>query len=270
MNATVTLTASALGRRILQQPGEFVRLVLLEAARFGMPGQLVATLDELAASFGLYAAPPMSQTTFLGGPIVAWSGGHGMPTMERMPEIEALAYAQRAEVAFGVTLGAMIGPADIVCALNNCIAESKSEDIALVPPEYRKVYQWAAAKVRAELENMTPEEAARQLRFEFVPDADVLMPRGPLYATYVEVAQNIRRSAMAAIAPEKSPKAIAARVGDDVLRAIAKEIVQISPDGTSQSDKAKMVAQLEEVAESIRKSINAYRKLLVVEQPVAP
>ncbi len=244
------MTASALGRKIIANPGEFTRLVLLEAARFGMPGNLVAALDELAATLGLYDPLPPNQSAYLAAPLMQWRSHPDMPTHDRTPEIESLAMSQRAEVVFGATKGVMVGPAEIVVAMNNCITDE-------VPEGYRKVFDWASVRVCAELEGLTLADAATKLKCDLIPDDAVLKPRGQYYNTYVEIAQNLRRTTVAALHPTKTAKAIAAVTGLNLLEAI-----QIMQKKLTPGDNAEEAAHLEQLAATIERSIMSYQEFV--------
>ena len=104
----------------LGRTGPFLRLVLAEAAVYGMPAQVIATLDDVAAVLGFYDPLPVGQVAHLGGPLVQWRSSVQQPTFERITDVEALALKQRALIAFGgAPIDQMVGTAEIVCAMGN-------------------------------------------------------------------------------------------------------------------------------------------------------
>ena len=176
--------------------GNYLRLVLAEAAKFGMPGDVIAALDDIAALLGFYDPLPANQAAHIAGPIVQWRTHPDQPTFDRSPDVEALAYAQRALIAFsGGKPHHMVGTAEIVIAMGNII-EGES------PPEYYEVFTWASVDVLKTLTDQTEEEIFVQENrkdWKKITDAEVVEPGGRLYPTYQEVATSIRRFTIAAM-----------------------------------------------------------------------
>jgi hypothetical protein len=177
-------------RSPLTQSGKssnFLRLVLSEAASYGMPAQVVATLDDIAAMLGYYRPLPEGQAVHLAGPLVQWRTDRQQPVLERITEIEGLALKQRALVAFG---GAppdhRVGTAEIIVALSNC---HKS----FMPKPYYEIWAWACTTVMAHLTGENPEKIRKTNEWPQVFDNDVLRPGGRLHPTYTEIATSIRR-----------------------------------------------------------------------------
>ena len=176
--------------------GDFVRLVLAEAAQYGMPGNIVAMLDDVAAMLGFYAPMPLGQAAHVAGPIVNWRTSPEQPLFDRIREVEALAFKQRALLAFGAGKpGQMVGTAEILCAMGNII-EGDS------PPEYYEIFQWAGVDV---LKTLTGDSAEAILadpgkqNWKKIEDDEVVKPGGRLYPTYQNVCTSIRRYAIAAL-----------------------------------------------------------------------
>ncbi len=178
---------------IQKGPGPFLRLVLAEAGRYGMPQQVIATLDDVAAMIGFYDPLPKGQAAHLGGPVVTWRTDPRQPTMERVHDVERLALKQRALIAFGgAPADHQVGTAEIVVALGN-------GHKANVPPEFFDVFTWASVDVLATLQQRSPQSVREEKKWPEIPDADVLKPGGRLHATYVTIATEIRRQVIASI-----------------------------------------------------------------------
>jgi hypothetical protein len=169
------------------RPSSFLRLVLAEAASYGMPTQTVALLDDIAAMLGYYEPLPKGPAAHLAGPLVQWRTDRQQPVIERITEIEALSLKQRALVAFG---GAppdhRVGTAEIVTALSNCHKDH-------MPTEYYEVWAWASIDVLQHLSGESPDEIRKAKKWPLIFDNDVLRPGGRLHATYTEIATSIRR-----------------------------------------------------------------------------
>lgn len=174
--------------------GPFLRLVLAEAVRYGMPPQAIATLDDVAAMLGFYDPLPAGAAAQLAGPLGVWRTHPDQPIIERIAEVEGLAYKQRCLVAFG---GArpdhMVGTAEIVCAMGNLHKESG------IPKPYREIFEWATVDVLSMLTGDTPEEVRKAKKYPYVSDDEVLKPGGRLHSTYQEIATSLRRTVIAAM-----------------------------------------------------------------------
>jgi hypothetical protein len=182
------------------RPSTYLRLVLAEAGRYGMPGDMIAKLDDVAAMLGFYDPIPVGQAAHLAGPLILWRTHPGQPSFERIHDVEKLAYQQRALIAFGGGKpGQMVGSAEIVIAMGNLVEGT-------TPPEYYDVFQWASLDV---LKTLTDDSAETILadpgkkHWKLITDDDVLKPTGRLYTTYQTIATSIRREAIAAM--EKQP-----------------------------------------------------------------
>lgn len=181
----------------------FLRLVLAEALQFGMPAQVVATLDDIAALLGFYAPLSVGQAAHLAGPLVTWRTDRRQPTLERVSDVEALAMKQRALIAFGgAAPGHMVGTAEIVCALGNTHKET-------MPTPYYELWTWAATDVQHRLTDRPKEVIRKDHSWPAIGDEEVLQPGGRLHATYSEVATHIRRTAIAVVhgSPDEDPRA---------------------------------------------------------------
>jgi hypothetical protein len=220
---------------------QFLRLVLAEAASFGMPGHIIATLDDIAAMLGFYLPLPQGQAGHLGGPLVAWRTHPNQPLFESIHEVEALAYKQRALIAFGAGKpGQMVGTAEIVCACGN-IAEGTS------PPDYYEVFQWASLDVLSTLSGDTVEEILRdpnKSHWKLIPDDDVLQPAGRLYPTYQIMATSIRREAIAAFNQDpRHPRELLRPLAAVFVESHAKVLAEAEAEG------------LEPVAKALREAL---------------
>lgn len=171
--------------------GGFLRLVLAEAAGYGMPPEVVATLDDVAAMLGLYEPLPPGQASHLGGPIVQWRYDRKQQIHERIHDAERLALKQRALIAFGAApADHQIATAEIVCALGNCDKDN-------MPPEFYQVFCWASVDVLAHMTQQTPASIRKAKGWPEITDADVVKPGGRLHPTYVKIATDIRRMIIA-------------------------------------------------------------------------
>src|SRR5207237_350968 len=133
--------------------GPFLRLVLAEAASYGMPPQVVATLDDVAAMLGFYDPLPAGQAAHVAGPLVRWRTDRRQPTIERVTDVEALAFKQRCLIAFGgAASGHMVGTAEIVCAMGNL---HTAEEVR--PPKlYWELFHRDATHLMSELKRSSP------------------------------------------------------------------------------------------------------------------
>jgi hypothetical protein len=249
--------ARGLVQQLATHPNSLVRLILLEASRFGMPANLIALLDEIGAMLGFHPALPSNQLGYLAGPLSVWRTDPRMPTMERTPELEALAMKQRADVIFGQAGPAMIGPAEIVVAMGNLIDGT-------MPDAYRDLFHWAAARTMSELDGQTAEQWCADHKWPFVGNDDVLAPAGRLYGTYVEVAQSIRRQSAGAIQPDRHPRQAVLKVGEALHRLSTHEA-----DAAAAAGDTARAAALREHAEWVQRYLDeqAILPLPKAEQP---
>jgi hypothetical protein len=236
--------ARGLVQQLASHPNSLVRLILLEASRFGMPPNLIALLDEIGAMLGFHPALPSNQLGYLAGPLAVWRTDPRMPTMERSPELEGLAQKQRADVIFGQAGTAMVGPAEIVVAMGNLIDGT-------MPDAYRDLFHWAGARTMSELDGIGHQQWCTENKWPFVGDDDVLKPAGRLYGTYVEVAQSIRRMAASAVHPEHHPRQVGLSLGAALHRLITG--LQAEAEAAGLTDRAD---RLREHAELVRDYID--------------
>ena len=179
--ADIQAALTRFGNQLLENRNHFIRLALLEAARFGMPQATIA-LDDMAAALGFYPPLPTNQAAYLAGPFAAWQTDPKQPALDRLPEVEPLAVYDRASSAFGLfPPGMSVGPAEIVVAMCSLIQD-------LSPPDYYRLFQWAMARVKAQISGGTLAEAEEQAGWEHIPDEEVIVPGGSLYPTYQQAA----------------------------------------------------------------------------------
>lgn len=225
------------------QSGSFLRLVLAEAALYGMPPQIIATLDDVASMLGFYDPLPAGQSGALAGPVVQWRTDRRQPSFERIIDVEQLAMKQRALIAFG---GAppdhMVGTAEIVNAMINLHKDT-------IPDSYQPVFAWASCHVHREL---NPEIDLDKLRkdkgWPDVADADVLKPGGKHHPTYEEIAVNIRRSVIeAGRGGDNDPRYHLRPLAAHFLQAHTGYLKRAEEDGT-----ASEVRQLHRAVRTIR------------------
>jgi hypothetical protein len=185
------------------RPGNFLRLVLSEAAGWGMPGSVVMILDDLAALLGLYSPLPKGPAEYVAGPFTMWRTSPAQPSFERISEVEALATRQRSLIAFGGGRpGETVGTAEICIAMGNILANTS-------PPLYYEVFQWASLDV---LQILTGDSVEKILSdpgkkgWRDIPDNEVLKPGGRLYQVYTEIATCIRRDAIKNLKADANPR----------------------------------------------------------------
>lgn len=175
------------------RPGDFIRLTLALAAGYGMPGRTIALLDDVAAMLGMYEPLATGPAGHLAGPLIQWRSFPDQPTYTRVEDVEKLAFAQRALIAFGgAPSGQMVGTAEICCAMGNIIRKEH-------PPEYFDIYTWASLDVLQILLGVPKEELLKdesKKGWTIISDDEVLKPGGRLYDTYMEVCSVIRRDAI--------------------------------------------------------------------------
>ena len=144
------------------RPNAFVRLVLAEAAFYGMP------------------------------PRVVWRTHPKQPVLQRVQEVEQLAMKQRALIVFqSAPFGHLVGTAEIICATGNL-----HEDAGM-PDPYLQVFHWAAVDVLATLTGKSKETIWNEKGWAVVQDEEVLSSKGRYHPTYQEIATAIRRHIIA-------------------------------------------------------------------------
>ncbi len=183
--------------RLLESPlvqsgttGNFVRALLAEAGRCGMPLHTIALLADLAAMLGIGEPLPDTTMRALAGPVSMWRSHPDQPTHDNIVEVLELASHQRALLAFGGgPPGHMVGTAEIVVAMGNTAK-------GLNPEEFFEVFTWAAVDVLRQLTGDTADEIRAGKSWKLISDDDVLRPSGRLYETYQTTATTIRREAI--------------------------------------------------------------------------
>lgn len=195
-NTSAMLDVAEILRSPLAQsgsPGQFLRLVLAQAASFGMDGKSIALLDDVAAMLGYYNPLSPGQAAHLAGPLVNWRTHPNQPTYERVRDVEKLVFKQRALLAFGGgEPGQMVGTAEIVVACGNIMQGT-------MPSEYYEVFTWASLDVLSILTGDSKETILKdpgKKDWKLILDDEVLRPSGRLYKTYQEMATSIRRDAI--------------------------------------------------------------------------
>lgn len=219
------------GNQLLENRNHFIRLVLLEEARFGMPQATIAMLDDMAAALGFYPPLPTNQAAYLAGPFAMWREHPNQPTLDQMPEVHPLAVFDRASSAFGLfPPGMSVGPAEIVVAMCSLIHD-------LSPPDYYRLFQWAMARVKAQISGCTLAEAEEQAGWEHIPDEEVIVPGGPLYPTYQQAARGIREAAITGEdgEPQPSPRALAQRFCLEMANGAAAKCLEATVAGDTQA-----------------------------------
>jgi hypothetical protein len=212
------------------RPGNFLRLCLAETANYGVPGHILATLDDLAAMLGLYDPLPKGPAEHLASPFTMWRTHPSQPTMERVHDVEKLAYAQRATIAFGGgRSGETVGTGEILIACGNIL---KGES----PPEYFDVFTWAALDCLRIITGETTEKILSdpgKRGWTIIPDKEVLIPGGRLYQTYQTIATSIRRDAIAALSKDSNPRARLLPFARQFLEANARVRATAIEDGNA-------------------------------------
>ena len=210
------------------RPEPYLRLVLAEAASYGMPPQVVATLDDIAAMMGFYEPLPDGQAHWMGSTVMPnWQYDRRASSVERITDVEALALKQRAMIAFGhMPPGHLCGTAEIVCAMGNLTENS-------IPKPFFEVFQWATVDVQATLTDKTPAEIRQERNWPEILDSDVIRPGGRLNATYQQIATLIRREVIAAM--RENPRAhrkLLKPFASDMLELNQKLIAEAKAEGT--------------------------------------
>jgi hypothetical protein len=225
--------------------GNFLRLVLAEAGAYGMPGDVIAMLDDVAAMLGFYKPISQGQAAHLAGPLVNWRTHPNQPTFERIHDVEKLAFSQRALIAFGGGKpGQMVGTAEIVIAMGNLVQGTN-------PPEYYDVFQWASLDVLKTLTGDSEETILAnpgKRHWKKIANDEVLKPSGPLYSTYQTIATSIRREAIAAMDQQANhPR--------NLLRPIAARFIEAHTQVRREAEAeglSHVVQQLDEAVVTIR------------------
>lgn len=187
-------------------PENFLRLVLAQAGGFGVPPDVIATLDDLAAMLGYYDPLPKGPAEHLAGPFINWRAHPNQPTFERVQDVERLAFKQRALIAFGAGRpNETVGTAELCIAMGNLLKADEQ-----VPMDYQEVFWWAALDVLPVITGRSVESLLRdpeKRHWKIIPDRDVLTPGGRLYGTYVDLATSIRRTVVDGLERGTSPRA---------------------------------------------------------------
>ena len=225
--------------------GSYLRLVLAEAARWGMPGFTISLLDDVAAMLGFYQPLPKGPAAHVTGPLVSWRTHPEQPNFERIHDVEKLAFSQRALIAFGGGRpGHMIGTAEIVIACGNILQGAS-------PPEYLQIFQWASLDVLSIITGHTPETILAdpsKKHWKRIPDEDVLRPGGRLYKTYETIATSIRREAIAAMAGRSdNPRELLRPLAVVFLKSHLKTRARLEEAGSPE-----IIARLDETCQVIR------------------
>jgi hypothetical protein len=177
---------------------QFIRLVLAQAAAYGMPTQIVALIDDCAAILGLYDPLPETVRTQMAGPFATWRSHANQPSIDHIEDVERLARKQRVLIAFnGFEPDHMVGPAEIVVAMSNMHKDR-------MPPAYWEVFTWASAHTWAALKYAGSRSEARrkicdERKWPWIEDAEVLLPGGRLNQTYSEMVTTMRRTSIKGI-----------------------------------------------------------------------
>lgn len=238
------------------EQGPFLRLVLAEAASYGMPPLVVATLDDIAAMLGMYHPVSSGQSAYMAGPFSTWRSDRRQPTNERLPELEQLALKQRALIVFGGgPEGHLVGTAEIVLAMGNTHRE-------LVPEPDWEVFRWAAADAMSKLLGISPARYCDNQEWTSVPkDDDVLKPGGKYNETYQKLADTIRRAAIGGLKGDPdAPRAM--------LRPLAEHFLQMHYQIRREAENQGRPELVASITEAIRVIQAMYPGLVVEAQAV--
>jgi hypothetical protein len=240
--------------------GPFLRLVLAEAASYGMPPQVIATLDDVAAMLGLYEPLPANQAAHVAGPMVQWRTTRVQPTHETVVDVEHLALKQRCLIAFGgAPPGHMVGTAEIVSAMGNL---HTAEEVR-PPKPYWELFQWAATDVLSKLTGDPPEVVLKAKGWPAISDDDVLRPGGRLYPTYQEVATHIRRFTIGAMAEAPdNPRQILRPLAQLFLRSHKRHLAEAEAQGD--------VRMIDGLKSSLRTITTMFPDLISDQSPAKP
>jgi hypothetical protein len=171
--------------------GNFIQLVLAEAAGWGMPAHTIALLADLSSMLGYNEAMPEPAVKHLTGPLSIWRSSPDQPAYDQVDEVLSLAIKQKALIAFGGGKpGQLVGSAEVVVAIGNIIQGT-------CPPEYWDIFTWASIDTLSILTGNTTEQIlAEKKTWKLIDDDEVLKPSGRLYNTYTEIVTTIRRAAI--------------------------------------------------------------------------
>ena len=227
--------------------GSFLRLVLAEAINYGMPPQVIATLDDVAAMLGCYEPLPEGQAAHLAAPLVTWRTHKFQPDYQDIVDIQMLAYKQRCLIAFGAAPpGHMVGTAEIVHAMTNVHQNLLEKDGAST--DYREVFYWAAVDVLALVEGRSRDAIWKDRGWKVVHDDEVLKPTGRLHGPYTLIATSIRRTAISALQSDPdNPRKMLLPVARVLLNAHASAL-----DECRERDLPEAVQQITDAIRTIR------------------
>lgn len=239
-----------------REPQSFLRQVLAELAGYGVPQQVIATLDDVAVLLGFYEPMPASQAAHLAGPIREFRSAPGALIIDRLTDLEALVVKQRALLAFGGERpGHLVGTAEIVAAMGNTLKQT-------LPPGFYEVFVWAGTDVLSTLLRCTPEEVRRIKEWPEVADADVLRPGAKHHEIYMHLTGHIRRYAIQSLRGDtQAPR--------EVLRPLAEKFVQEHLQRQAEATASGDQAQAAQYGQLVRRIRQMYPDLKVPE-PTAP
>jgi len=182
---------------------DFFALVLAECALYGVPPESLSLFRDIHAMLGFSRPVAEKQSAILAGPLVTWRSFPNQPHMQRIVEVERLAYHQRALIAFGGGRpDEMVGRAEILHALGNTIKDAD------IPEDYQEIFRWAAADTLSVLQGVPIRDIFTMKEWPTTQDDEVVKPGGRLNAAYMEICTNIRRTILANLEnhPLKHPR----------------------------------------------------------------
>lgn len=234
----------------------FLRQVLAEVAAYGVPQQVIATLDDIAALLGFYDPLPQNQAAHLAGPIREFRSTPGALVIDRISDLEALVIKQRALLAFGAERpGHHVGTAEIVAAMGNTLRQT-------MPPSFEEVFIWAATDVLSQLLGATADAVRRLKEWVEIPDADVLRPGGKHHEVYLHITAHVRRYAIQSLRNDRhAPR--------EQLRPLAERFVQAHLQGQAEATASGDQPLAELYAQSVRRIRSMYPDLKVPD-PAGP